>query len=1014
MRKTIKRIARISGIILLVLVAAALLIPLLFKKQITAAVKKEINQRIVATVEFSDVSLSFFRHFPRLSLSIDELSVVGRDAFAGDTLLSTKRLDASVNLFSLIGGEDIRVSGVALNTPRIHALVNSEGRANWDIMKEDSATLDTTASSPSSFRLTLKEYELKDGYLLYRDEASGIFTEIKGVNHSGSGDLTEEIFTLATSTSIDQATFTYQSIPYLIDTKTTINSDIRIDQGTNTYTFRTDDIEVNSLRLNAEGFFQLVNDSTYAMDIKFRTPSNDFRDILSLVPGIYKQDFNSIKTGGKAAFEGFVKGTYAPTELPAYDVKLKVTDGFFQYPDLPKPVKNIQVDLHAHNRDGALDNTVIDIAKGHLEMDQEPFDFRFLFKNPETARYVDMQAKGKLDLANLSKFVKLENGTKLAGLVWSDVFAKGNLAAIEQYSGPFEAGGFFDISNLYFSSTTFPQPIQNGDVKLEITNQSGNADNTTIDIRSAHIEVGNDPVDFSLKIKNPVSTLDFEGKARGKFTLGNISQFTKLEEGTTISGGLNGDLSFSGSKQAIDKEAYDKILINGTASLQEVKYASKEYPGGVNIGKANMAFRQKTIDLSEFSASYLNTNFSATGSFNNLIGYALQDQPLSGSMDVSADRLNLDDWMATSPTPGAEPAPTAPPATNSSPFIVPGSLDISLKAKANQVLYDDVAYNDVRGELQIRDQAVQLKDISTNALGGSILINGSYSTKVNKTEPSINLSYKVNELDIQKTFLAYNTVRSLMPIGKFIAGTLTSELAMSGNLAADMMPDLKTLAGKGNLLLLNGVLQKFAPLEKLASTLSIDRLKSITVRDIKSYIEFANGTVLVKPFTIKVDDIEMQVGGRHGLDQSMDYIIAMKVPRSYLGNAGNNLVNGLVKKAGDKGVPIQLGETVNLNVRMLGSITNPTVQVDLKEVADDAISDLKQQVADFARAKADSARERIKDSIDSKKKEVVNDLRDKLQDKIFGKDTSTISKDSSKPRPVDKLKKSIGDMLKKK
>jgi hypothetical protein len=32
-------------------------------------------------------------------------------------------------------------------------------------------------------------------------------------------------------------------------------------------------------------FFQLVNDSTYNMDIKFKTPSNEFKDILSLIPG---------------------------------------------------------------------------------------------------------------------------------------------------------------------------------------------------------------------------------------------------------------------------------------------------------------------------------------------------------------------------------------------------------------------------------------------------------------------------------------------------------------------------------------------------------------------------------------------------------------------------------------------------------------------------------------------------------------------------------------------------------
>ena len=205
---------------------------------------------------------------------------------------------------------------------------------------------------------------------------------------------------------------------------------LKIDNKTNTYTFKTDDIALNNLKVSADGSFQLANDSTYNMDIKFKSPSNDFKDILSLIPAVYKNDFDKIKTSGSALFNGFVKGTYSPQQLPAYDVTLQVKDGFFQYPDLPKPVKNIQVDMHVSNIDGQMDNTVVDISKGHLEMDNEPFDFKLLFRNPETAQYVDAVAKGKLDLGNVSKFVKLEGNTKLAGLVSADIFAKGNLSAL--------------------------------------------------------------------------------------------------------------------------------------------------------------------------------------------------------------------------------------------------------------------------------------------------------------------------------------------------------------------------------------------------------------------------------------------------------------------------------------------------------------------------------------------------------------------------------------------------------
>lgn len=1008
-----KKALKITGIVLLILLAVAFIIPIAFKKQITELVKKEINKSLDAKVDFSDVSLSLFRHFPKVSISINDLSVVGTGEFAADTLVAAKNIDASVNLISVIKGKDIKVSGVFLESPRIHALVNKEGKANWDIAKADTSMTDSPDSTASAFKMSLQKYRISDGYIYYKDETSDMSAEIKGLNHEGSGDFTQDEFTLSTKTNSDAASFTYAAIPYLANTKTKIGADIKIDNKTNTYTFKTDDIELNNLKVSADGSFQLVNDSTYNMDIKFKSPSNEFKDILSLVPAVYKNDFDKIKTSGSALFNGWVKGIYSPQQLPAYDVNLEVKDGFFQYPDLPKPVKNIQVAMKLSNPDGQMDNTVVDISRGHLEMDNEPFDFKLLFKNPETAQYIDAVAKGKLDLANVSKFVKLEGNTKLGGLVWADMFAKGNLSAIQAQQGPFSAGGFLDIKNLSYSSNDFPQPIRNGNMKVQLENNGGVADNTTVNISSGHIEVGNDPVDFTLQLRKPVSSVDFSGTAKGRFTLDNVKQFTALEPGTTVAGILNADLSFNGNKTAIDKGEYDKISLNGTAGLNNLKYASKDYPTGVSIGNTQLTFNQKNITLNNLSGNYLNTNFTATGVLNNLIGYAMQDQALSGNMNVTADKMNLNDWMGTDTTATVSPGES----TASEPFLVPAGINFTINAKVDQVRYDKVDYRNINGTLVLNDETVKLQNVRTDALEGTIALNGSYSTRTNKKQPDIAIGYDIRNIDVQKAFFAFNTVQKLMPIGQFLDGKLTSQLTMTGKLNGDMMPNLSTLTGEGTLLLLEGVLKKFAPLEKLANTFQIDELKSISIKDIKNHFEFANGKVLVKPFNLKIKDIELVIGGMHGIDQSIDYAIAMKVPRKYLGTQGNNLVDGLVTQASNKGIPVNLGETVNLNVKMGGSITNPSIKTDLKESAGDAITDLKQQAEDFAQAKIDSAKQRVKDSVASVKNQVISDVKEDIKNKIFGnKDTTQTASqsDTTKKSTGEKVKSTLEGLLKKK
>src|ERR1700752_320010 len=153
MKKTLRKTLKITGIILLVLIAAAFLIPILFKKQITELVKKEINKNLVAKVDFKDVSLSLFRHFPKVSIALEELTVIGTNEFAKDTLIAAKTLDASVNLVSAIKGKDIKVYGVFLESPRIHALMNKDGKTNWDIARPDNVTTGLTDTSPSEFKM---------------------------------------------------------------------------------------------------------------------------------------------------------------------------------------------------------------------------------------------------------------------------------------------------------------------------------------------------------------------------------------------------------------------------------------------------------------------------------------------------------------------------------------------------------------------------------------------------------------------------------------------------------------------------------------------------------------------------------------------------------------------------------------------------------------------------------------------------------------------------------------------
>jgi len=258
-----------------------------------------------------------------------------------------------------------------------------------------------------------------------------------------------------------------------------------------------------------------------------------------------------------------------------------------------------------------------------------------------------------------------------------------------------------------------------------------------------------------------------------------------------------------------------------------------------------------------------------------------------------------------------------------------------------------------------------------------------------------------------------------MPIGKYLAGKLTSVLSANGKLGDDMSIDMSTISGNGNLFLIEGFLSKFAPLDKIASVLNVKALEQISLKDVKTFFEFSNGKLLVKPFTVKVKDIVMEIGGLQGFDESLNYAINLKLPRALMGTQGNQLVNNLFAAVNAKGIPLKPGDFVNLKLAMGGTIRNPTIKVDLKQTGETLADQMKEQVKDFAQAKIDSAKNAAKDTLTAIKKQLGDAAKEELRKKLFGiKDTVVVKDSTPVKNPQDKTKESIkglfDNLLKKK
>jgi hypothetical protein len=160
----------------------------------------------------------------------------------------------------------------------------------------------------------------------------------------------------------------------------------------------------------------------------------------------------------------------------------------------------------------------------------------------------------------------------------------------------------------------------------------------------------------------------------------------------------------------------------------------------------------------------------------------------------------------------------------------------------------------------------------------------------------------------------------------------------------------------------------------------------------------------------------MEIGGMHGFDQSMDYLVNLKIPRALMGEKGNQLVNNLVTQVSNKGVPVKVSDVVNLNVKMGGTITNPQLKTDLKQSATNLADDLKQQATDFAKQKIDSTKlavkTAVKDTLASVKKQAGDALKDELKKQLFqSKDTAGTTTNQDPKKKLEETGKGLIDNL---
>ncbi|MDI9257743.1 AsmA-like C-terminal region-containing protein [Flavobacterium sedimenticola] len=426
----LKKILKIVGIVLVLLVVSAFAIPYFFKDQIKAKIEKAINEKVDAKVAFADADLSLFKNFPNASVNIEKLTIINKAPFAGDTLVAFDELNLKMAIGQLFNSENepMQIDGIATKNGLINIIFNKDGIGNFDIALKEEKQADDSKSKPLS--LKIKEYSVENFRFKYYDERSKIKMVLDSINHEGTGDFAASKLDLVTKTKT-KVSLDMDKVNYMKNVAISLDAVLGIDLDQSRYTFKKNEAKINELPLQFDGFIQMAEDGQ-VYDLTFKTPTSSFKNFLGLIPAQYSSNLKDVKTSGDFTVTGFAKGKLTDTTVPKFNVEIASNNASFQYPNLPKSVQNIVIDTRIINETGVMNDTYVNLDKLSFQIDQDVFNAKANIKNVAENALVNAELKGTINLANVTKAYPVKLDKPLTGVLKADVKTEFDMQSVEK------------------------------------------------------------------------------------------------------------------------------------------------------------------------------------------------------------------------------------------------------------------------------------------------------------------------------------------------------------------------------------------------------------------------------------------------------------------------------------------------------------------------------------------------------------------------------------------------------
>jgi AsmA protein len=872
------KIAKYFGITFAVIIGLLFLTPIVFEDQIKEQIKKTANERLSAELNYSDVSVSFFRHFPSLTLTLDNLSLNGSAPYKNEKFITAKEVSFGINVASLIFSKSVKIDQIYLSDSFINVKVNPEGEANYNIYKSQKKAAKSNDSTDTA--LKLERIEILNSKIIYDDKSTKVHFDAYGFNYLGKGDLNKAVFDLYSKAKIEKLNIVYEDEPYLMNKKIDADLITKVNINSLSFFFQQNNLKINQLLVDFKGKFDFLKDG-YNMDFVIKSDNSKLYDVFTALPPKYITWLSKTDLKGNTNLLLTLKGKYIASENIAPDLNLdvKINDGFVNYNKSAFPVSNLNLDIQTTVPSLNPDLVIVDAKNLSLNINQDYLKSKFFIKGVNTPD-INADFKAKIDLEKLTKALGIPD-IELKGALAGDVKANG---VFDQKNKRFPVtNGTINLENGYLKTPYYPNPITNIIIKSKIENQKGTFQDLKVSLQPTQFTFEGKPVFVQADLSN-FDDLTYDVKAKGELDVNRIYKVFS-QKGLDLDGFVKADVALKGRQSDAEKGNYSKLNNKGTLELRNIGITSEYLPKKFIIKEGIFKINQDKMSFNNFLAAYGQSDFKMNGYLQNVFNYITTNTGvLRGSFKVTSRYINVDEFMSSvdpntsvKESSGAKTETKPSENTQTGVIIIPSNLNLQLLASAQKVNFDKLNLQNATGNLSMKNGKLTMQNTGFNLIGCNVSMNANYQA-LTPQKANFDYTIKATDFDIKRAYNEVEVFRKMASAAEKAQGIVSLDYQLKGRLNANMEPVYPSLVGGGTLSVKDVKVRGLKMFNAVSKQTNSESMKNpdLSKVDIKTTVK--NNIITVERFKFKFAGFRPRIEGTTSLDGKLNLKMRLGLP----------------------------------------------------------------------------------------------------------------------------------------